>query len=282
VSGKRKALWAVIAVVIVGAVIAVISLSASNTTAVEVADVARGDLTLTVSAAGSIAADQQVDIYPPTSGTLASVLVEDGQFVHTGDVLAVMDTSTIEAQVAQAKAAYEGALAQRDAVKKAVPSATDMKAAEAGVTAAKAAYDAAKAAYDAAVAGKPSANDISKAQSAVAVAESAAEAAQTAYTNYYNNVYLPAAQPRDQTIETTLTNLLVAKNEAVADLEAAKQTLAALKAARDNTTTIAQAKAARDQAYAAYASALSQQQSLAKAADVDTALDSAQAAVDCR
>lgn len=281
-AAKRKVLWAIGAIVVVGAVVAAIVLASSGAATVEVADVTRGDLALTVAAAGSVDAEQRVDVYPPTAGVLDSVLVENGQEVHAGDVLAVMDTATMEAQVAQAQAAYDGAVAQRDAIVKSAPGASAIKAAQAAVAAAWTAYDFASKAYDAAVAGvgTPSASDIASAQAAVAVAQASADAAAAAYDDFYNNVYLPAPEPRDAALETTLAGLLLVKNQTAADLLTAQQGLAALMAASDNTYNIAQAKLAKDQAYAAYLAAVSQKDALAKAAGIGKALASADAAIE--
>jgi len=282
VAAKRKALWAIGAVVVVGAVAGAIVLTSSGVAVVEVADVTRGDLALTVAAAGSVDAEQRVGVYPPTAGVLDSVLVENGQEVHAGDVLAVMETATIEAQVAQARAAYEGAVAQRDAIVKSAPSASAIRAAEAAVAAAWTAYGFARAGYDAAVAGvgAPSASDISSAQAAVAMAQVSADAAQSAYDDFYENVYLPAPEPRDAALETTLAGLLLVKNQTAADLLTAQQALAALMAATDNSYNVAQAKLAKEQAYAAYLGAVSQKEALAKAAGIGKALASADAAID--
>jgi multidrug efflux pump subunit AcrA (membrane-fusion protein) len=251
-------------------------------TTVEVGDVVSGDLAVLVAASGQVEAESRVPVYPPTTGTLASLEVADGDEVVAGQVLAVMDTAPIEIQIAQAQAAYQSALAQRSAITAQAPGANDLKAAQAAVDAAWSAYSLANAAYEAALAGAgaPSASDIAQAQTAVALAQASADTAQAAYESFYNDVYLPAPLPRDAALESTLAALTIARDQTAANLIDAQMALAALLAAQDNSATIAQAKIARDQAYAAYLGALSQRDALTKASSVSAALSAANAGVD--
>ena len=71
----------------------------------------RGDLTVTVTAAGTIRPTNQVDISSELSGTVRSVEVDYNDEVHAGQVLARLDTSRLEAMVQQSKAAVESATA---------------------------------------------------------------------------------------------------------------------------------------------------------------------------
>ena len=278
---KGKVIAAVVALVVIGAAVGAVLLRNQAAAEVSVAEATRGDLVVTVSASGEVEPDAKVDLYPPTAGTLASIEVTDGQLVKAGQVIAVMDTAPIEAQLAQAEAAYEGAQAQRSAVVKAAPGDADEEAAQAAVNAAWSAYQIALAQYEGAKAGygAPTDADIAQAEAAVAVAQEAYDAANAAYESFYTNVYLPAPQPRAPALETALAALALARDQAAAYLATAQQTLAALLAAQDNDTAVAAAKAASDQAYAAYLGAVSQQEALARASSIGTALDSADAAI---
>ena len=278
---SRRVILAIGAVAVIAAVVAALIIGGRDVTEVETAPVERGDLEIIVSASGAVSADVRTDIYPAAAGTLASIEVTEGQRVSEGDVIATIDPAPLEVQVAQAEAAYAGALAQRDAIGKAVPSSADKDAAQAAVNAAKAAYDLASKAYDAARAGAggPSAADIADAQTAVTLATAARDAASDAYDAYYTNVYLPAPEPRDPAIETALAALTFARGQAQAELLTAQQGLAALTAAVNNPLAAAQAKVAKDQAYAAYLGALAQKQALSKAGNVSAAIDGADAAV---
>ena len=73
------------------------------------------DLTVTVSATGTIQPITQVDIGSEMSGVIRAVNVDDNDLVKAGDVLALLDTERLEAQKLRARAqiaAAEARLAQ--------------------------------------------------------------------------------------------------------------------------------------------------------------------------
>lgn len=74
--------------------------------------VERGDLTVTVTATGSLAPTNQVDVGSELSGRIESVLVNDNDPVGVGQILATLDTSRLEAQATQARASVESARAK--------------------------------------------------------------------------------------------------------------------------------------------------------------------------
>lgn len=86
------------------------------------AEVARGDLTVTVMATGTVQPTNEVEISSELSGTVRSVLVDFNDRVTVGQVLAVLDTDKLEAQVAVSRAA----LASRQArVREAMATVTE-------------------------------------------------------------------------------------------------------------------------------------------------------------
>ena len=105
--------------VILGLVLAALALggywlyarSQSNAATVtyETMPAAQADVIVTVSAAGTIQPITQVEIGSEASGVVRQVLVEENALVKTGDVLAILDTTRLEAQrtrtVAQLQAA---------------------------------------------------------------------------------------------------------------------------------------------------------------------------------
>lgn len=279
---RSRVIAAVLGIVTIVAVAAAVAVNNSRITEVQVAEVTREDLAVVVSASGKVQASTRVDVYPPTAGTLASVEVTEGAQVTAGQVIAVMDTAPLKVQVAQADAAYAGALAQREAITAQAPGSSDRQAAQAAVDAAHSAYQLADARYQAARAGAgaPTASDVANAQAGVALAQASYDAAKAAYDNYYATVYLPAPTPRPAELEAALAALGFARDQAAANLLTAQQGLAALLAASDNSAAVAAAKAARDQAYAAYAGAQSQRDALAKASGVTGALNSANSAIE--
>lgn len=68
------------------------------------AEVARGDITATVSATGSVEPVLQVHVGSQVSGTLAKLYVDYNSHVKAGQVLAQLETSAFRARLAQAEA----------------------------------------------------------------------------------------------------------------------------------------------------------------------------------
>jgi HlyD family secretion protein len=202
---------AVALVVILAVVGGVFYSSAASAPSVTTAKVTKQTLGVTVTASGKIEAANRADVFPPTAGTLDTVVVSDGQSVKAGDTLAVMAEAPLRLQVKQASAALKGAKAQRDAVNKGVPSAIDKSAAKAGVVAAKAAYDSAHSTY---------------------------EAFRTAFGS-------------DPSQEATLTKLALADKQAYAALQSAKSGSSKLTLAAKTSLAKASANASVDAASAA-------------------------------
>ncbi len=74
--------------------------------------VSRGDLTLTVTATGTLQPLNQVEVGSELSGTIASVVVDFNDEVEVGQVLAQLDTSTLESRIVEAKASLRSAQAK--------------------------------------------------------------------------------------------------------------------------------------------------------------------------
>jgi HlyD family secretion protein len=72
----------------------------------------RGDITVTVTATGTLQPTVQVDVGSELSGTIRSVEVDFNDSVKVGQVLANLDTTRLDAQVLQSKAAVESAQAK--------------------------------------------------------------------------------------------------------------------------------------------------------------------------
>lgn len=80
----------------------------------DTAEVQQGDLTVTVTATGTVQPVNQVDVGSEISGTIESVLVDFNDSVSRGQILARMDTDRLRAQVIQARASLESAKAKRE------------------------------------------------------------------------------------------------------------------------------------------------------------------------
>jgi len=150
---------------------------ANAKTTITTATAASQDLSVTVSAPGTVDASARTSVYSPIAGTLTAVKVTDGQAVKAGDVLATLDDSALASAVAQARAAVAQAHAQRNAASaqlaqakaqreaaRAMPDDTDAleSARDAAIHAADAAASAASASQEAAAAAQSAASDALK------------------------------------------------------------------------------------------------------------------------
>jgi len=125
--------------------------------------VTRGDLTLTVTATGTLQPLNQVEVGSELSGTIASVEVDFNDVVKVDQVLARLDTTALNSRIAEGKASQQQALAAveeskatemenragrkrcKELAKKQLCSPNDLDTAEAAYARAKAAVSSAKA-----------------------------------------------------------------------------------------------------------------------------------------
>jgi HlyD family secretion protein len=177
--------------------------TAEADTTAPTAIVVLGSIEETVSATGSVSTERQATLTFETSGSIAQVLVEEGQQVEAGQVLAWLDTASLDWQVARAEAALETAQArllqaQQPPGEDEIASAqatldsalSNYERVSAGATAedlasARAALDSARAS-DRAVKDGPSQGELAAAQAAVDSARAAVQQAQAAYDRVKN------------------------------------------------------------------------------------------------
>lgn len=95
-------------------------------------------LSLGVSGTGVVLANQSSDLVFQVTGTVSEVLVEEGDVVTKGQVLARLDMRTFDQQIQQAEAALASAKAQEAALSE-PPKAYEVRAAQASLAAAQAA-----------------------------------------------------------------------------------------------------------------------------------------------
>jgi HlyD family secretion protein len=106
----------------------------SQTTAERTAEAKRGTIRASVSASGKIDPAGTVNLNFGTPGTVQDVLVSEGQAVKKGDVIAQLETDTLELAVKQAEQALATQqLAYTQAIS---PTASDVAAAEAAIASA--------------------------------------------------------------------------------------------------------------------------------------------------
>ena len=162
---QRRWIWSIAAVAFFAAAFGLYSVLKSggseNTIQYITEPVSRGDLTVMVTATGSVQPTNQVDISSELSGTIRKVLVDYNGKVKVGQVLAELDTDKLKAAVDSSKAKLAAARAK---VKTAEATRREMKVeherkrllARKKISS-QHDLDAAKAAYDRAVAGVDSA-----------------------------------------------------------------------------------------------------------------------------
>jgi RND family efflux transporter MFP subunit len=210
----------------------------SEASATETAVVQRGDLSVTIEAAGSLAPHADVALAFTSGGRVAEALVIEGQQVEAGQSLVRLETDDLTLQVAQAEAALAAAEAQL-AQLLAPPRPEEIAAQKANLQAMQAQVSAAAANWDQFAAGI-SAAQIAAYESQVASAQAQHKVAQDAHdrTIQCRTITLP-----DGTETEVCPGLGEREEEARYNLYAADAALAAAQAQLD-----AQLAGADDQA----------------------------------
>jgi HlyD family secretion protein len=110
---SKRILLGVGLILLLGVVSAVwLSRDSTKTVQYRTEPVQRGNLTVTVTATGTLEPTNQVDVGSELSGIIKSVDVDYNDAVTVGEVLAKLDTSKLDAQVLQSKAALQSAEAK--------------------------------------------------------------------------------------------------------------------------------------------------------------------------
>lgn len=119
---RRPTIWVAAVVLAVFAVVGIPRLRGDPEVHYVTENARRGDLSVTVTATGTMYPTNQVDIVSEIPGTIRSVHAGCNDVVHAGQVLVRLDTSRLESMVQQSKAALESATA---GVQQAQASASD-------------------------------------------------------------------------------------------------------------------------------------------------------------
>jgi len=109
---KKFLIIALVAILVVAAVIIWKKAGKRTATQYKTEQVRRGDLTVVVTATGTLQPTNTVSIGSELSGITKSVEVNYNDRVKIGQVLVRLDTSKLEAQITQSKAALESAKAK--------------------------------------------------------------------------------------------------------------------------------------------------------------------------
>ena len=249
----------VILVLIVAFLVPRLTASDASANALETAPVRRGTLLATVSATGAISPLREAQMAFSATGPLTQLNVKQGDIVQAGQVLAQLDTRTLEYQRAQSAASLAAAQAKLDQLKN--PSSADVAAAQASVDSAQAAL---------AQLQTPTQNDVIIAKADLDRAKASLDQAQAAYDRIggSTNPYI-AMSPQALTLQQASSDYQKALavfnskvnpsdsqlKQAQATLEQARSQLAKLTNPTANDlqaaqSSVDQARAARDLAKA--------------------------------
>ena len=121
--------------------------SSARTTAPQTAKVQRGNLTATISAAGTVTAQSQIVLTFQNSGQVKDINVKVSDKVKAGQVLAKLNAPDLELNVSNAQTALDTSTIKLEQTK-AGPKPTDVASARASLASAQAAYRAALQKYN--------------------------------------------------------------------------------------------------------------------------------------
>ena len=109
---RRWVKWIVLGLIAIAVLFWIFGREGSSATKYVTQEVTRGDLTVTVTATGNLEPRNQVDIGSELSGTIRAVNADVNDEVKAGQVLAVLDTTRLRAQVLQAESSLASAEAR--------------------------------------------------------------------------------------------------------------------------------------------------------------------------
>jgi len=115
----KKRILIIGALIIAAGAAAFFFLSQGNGVQVTGAAVVRGDIEEYVEETGTVMARDNLQVYSPAAGRVTEVLVEVGDTVGVGDVLARLDSEALSYQLAQLDAQRSGVVAQLNEARKA-------------------------------------------------------------------------------------------------------------------------------------------------------------------
>lgn len=210
------------------AALALAACGGTTAAATATATITRGELIQSVSGSGQVRPAQDITLNFGTAGTIAQVLVREGQRVAQGDQLAVLETGDLDQQVLQAEANLKSAQAALTTLK-AGPKETDRRSAEAQL-------QVAQTQLDQALKGNARATDIASAQAQLKSAQADLAAIQNPTAADLSAAQLRVSQATTN-LQLTRDNDSAAKTRAEADMQKA---VAALTQAQSRYSTASQ------------------------------------------
>ncbi len=198
--GRKKTIGAVVLlVVVVGGIYFLISHSAGGK--YQFVTVTQGTITEVVSVTGNTTPVQSLDLSFETGGTVAAVYKNAGDSVNAGDALVSLDTSGLQAQLAQAQASVDAAQATLENLQ-AGPTPQAVQVSQAAVTSAEQTLANSYASIDDAVTSAyAKANDAVRNQISAFYSEPDSNAPQLTFTVNDSQILNNANSEREQVTE---------------------------------------------------------------------------------
>jgi HlyD family secretion protein len=137
----KQRIYSLITIFIALALVGCTAQAQAQSAAQQTATIQRGNLTATLSAAGTVVAGSQVELTFQTSGQIKEINVKIGDQVKAGQVLARLDSTALEMAVAKAQVALETSKVKLQQTK-AGPTSAEIASAKASLASAQAAYQA--------------------------------------------------------------------------------------------------------------------------------------------
>lgn len=109
---RRALKWILLGLIVLIVLYVIFGRSKEGETEFVTQEITRGDLTVSVTATGNLEPRNQVDIGSELSGTIRTLSVDVNDEVKAGQVLAVLDTTRLSAQVLQAESSLASAEAR--------------------------------------------------------------------------------------------------------------------------------------------------------------------------
>jgi HlyD family secretion protein len=159
---KRNIIFGILALILIAAAVIVFTSSESAQPLYRTVKLERGDISIVVTATGTIAADTTIQVGTQVSGTISKLFADFNSVVKKDQVIALLDTTFLQTQVEDAQASLDGAVAKvnqterdfsrtQDLFKKSLASQSDYDTALANYESAVATRNSAKAALDRAI-----------------------------------------------------------------------------------------------------------------------------------
>jgi HlyD family secretion protein len=109
---RRTIVVGILGLVLVSAAVIILTSGKGTDITYRTAKLERGDISIVVTATGTLSADTTVQVGTQVSGTIAKLFADFNSVVKKGQVVAIIDTTFLETQVEDAEANHQRALAQ--------------------------------------------------------------------------------------------------------------------------------------------------------------------------